>query len=169
MRPLKLDRILAADASLQPVLAKAQELRALTGLLDGFLPPELARQTRIVGYRDGELALLAASPAAAAKLRLLAPSLTKFFIKQRLQVSSVCTRVQPNASRETAAALHKTPDLSTSALDSLTRLYATMPDSPAREALRALLERRGRVTRSAAAAPRPRRGAGSPSAQKPRI
>jgi len=75
VRPLKLDRILAAEAALQPVLAKAHELRALAGLLDGFLPPELARQARVVNYRDGELVLLAASPAAAAKLRLLAPSL----------------------------------------------------------------------------------------------
>jgi hypothetical protein len=58
VRPLKLDRILAAEASLQPVLAKAHELRALAGLLDVFLPSELARQTRVVSYRDGQLMLL---------------------------------------------------------------------------------------------------------------
>jgi len=80
MRPLKLDRILAAEATLQPVLAKAHELRALAGLLDGLLPPDLGRQTRVVNYRDAELVLLAASPAAAAKLRLLAPSLANFFL-----------------------------------------------------------------------------------------
>jgi hypothetical protein len=34
MRPLKLDRILAAEPTLQPVLTKAQELRDLAGLLD---------------------------------------------------------------------------------------------------------------------------------------
>jgi len=75
VRPLKLDQILAAEPALQPVLAKAHELRALAGLLDGYLPRELSRQARVVNYRDGELVLLAASPAAAAKLRLLAPSL----------------------------------------------------------------------------------------------
>ena len=53
MRPLKLDRILAAEASLQPVLAKAHELRTLAGLLEGFLPADFARQTRVVDYRDG--------------------------------------------------------------------------------------------------------------------
>ncbi|HSA90382.1 MAG TPA: DciA family protein [Burkholderiales bacterium] len=145
MRPLKLDRILAADALLQPVLAKAHELRALAVLLDAFLPPELARQTRIASYRDGQLTLLAASPAAAAKLRLLAPTLAKFFSEQRWQVNSVSTKVQPNASRESIVASHKTLDLSTSALDSLSRLYATMRRSPARDALRVLLERRGAI------------------------
>ena len=64
MRTPKLGRVLAAEATLQPVLAKAQELRALAGLLDGFLPPELARQARVVNYRDGEVVLSAASPAA---------------------------------------------------------------------------------------------------------
>src|SRR5919108_5742840 len=143
IRPLKLGRILAAEATLQPVLAKAHELRALAGLLDGFLPSELARQTRVVNYRDGEMVLVAATSAAAAKLRLLAPSLVNFFLKQRLQVNSVYIRVQPNGSRSDDAAPQKNAYLSTPALNSLSQLYKTMRNSPAREALRALLERRG--------------------------
>ena len=147
VRPPKLGRILAAEATLQPVLAKAHELRALTGLLGGFLPPELARQTRVVNYRDGELVLVAAAPAAAAKLRLLAPSLANFFLKQRLQVNSVSIRVQPNASRNSAAAKQKTAQLSTPTIDSLRQLHEAMSASPAREALGALLERRGAIQR----------------------
>src|SRR5215207_5238868 len=96
LRLPKLDRILKADSALQPILAKAQDLRALAGLLAGFLPPDLARQTRVVNCRDGEMVLAAANPAAASKLLLLAPSLTNFFSKQRLQVNSVSIRVQPN-------------------------------------------------------------------------
>jgi hypothetical protein len=168
VNPPKLDRIFAAEPSLQPVLAKAHELRALTGLLDGFLPPELARQTRVVSYRDGQLVLLAASPAAAAKLRLLAPSLINLFLKQRLQVKSVSTRVQPNSSRESVVATHKTADLSTPTLDSLSKLYERMRSSPARDALRALLERRGRKPPVTAAEPLPQKAAGSPPARKPR-
>ena len=162
MRPLKLDRVLAAEATLQPVLAKTRELRALAGLLDGYLPPDLARQARIVNYRDGEMVLLAASPAAAAKLRLLAPSLVNFFLKQRLQVSSVSLRVQPSGSREAHAAAQKTAQLSTPALASLSSLYKTMRDSPARDALRALLERRGVMPEP----PPPQRAAGSRAARK---
>ena len=164
MRPPKLDRILAAEATLQPVLAKAHELRALAGLLDGFLPPDLARQTRVVNYRDAELVLLAAAPAAAAKLRLLAPSLANFFLKQRLQVNSVSVRVQPNASRLSVGAPQKSVYLSTPALDSLSNLYKTMRNSPAREALRALLARHG-VT---PAEPPRQRESGSPPAPKRR-
>ena len=141
MRPLKLDRVLAAEATLQPVLAKTRELRALAGLLDGFLPPDLARQARIINYRDGELVLVAASPAAAAKLRLLAPSLVDFFLKQRWQVSSVSLRVQPNAAHS-GAAPRKTAQLSTLTLDRLRKLYNSMAASPARDALGALLQKR---------------------------
>ena len=142
VRPSKLGRILAAESTLQPVLAKAHELRALSGLLDGYLPPELARQTRVVNYRDGELVLAVLTPAAAAKVRLLAPSLVNFFLKQRLQVNSVSLRVQPNASRRTDAAPRKNADLSTPTLAALRRLYNTMRDSPAREALGTLLQKR---------------------------
>ena len=146
MRPPKLDRLLASEATLQPVLAKARELRALAGLLDGFLPPDLARQARVVNYRDGEMVLVAANPAAAAKLRLLAPSLVNFFSKQRLQVNSVSLRVQPSESHSGRAnndvAPQKTAHLSTPALASLRKLYKEMRDSPAREALGALLKKR---------------------------
>jgi hypothetical protein len=168
VRPPKLGRILAAEATLQPVLAKAHELRALAGLLDGYLPPELARQTRVINYRDGELVLVAATPAAAAKLRLLAPSLANFFLKQRLQVNSVSTRVQPNASREPDAAPQKSAYLSTLTLDRLSRLYKTMRNSPAREALRVLLQRRGRSPGASEGAPLPQTESGSRSARKPR-
>jgi hypothetical protein len=168
MRPPKLDRILAAEATLQPVLAKAHELRALAKLLDGFLPPDLGRQTRVVNYRDGEVVLVAASPAAAAKLRLLAPSLVNFFLKQRLQVNSVSTRVQPNASRAVDAAPQKNAYLSTPALESLSRLYKTMRNSPARDALRALLERRGAVVPPTPAGLPRQTEAGSPAARKRR-
>lgn len=164
VRPPKLDRILAAETTLQPVLAKAHELRALAGLLGGFLPPDLARQARVVNYRDGEIVLRAASSAAAAKLRLLAPSLVNFFSKQRLQVNSVYIRVQPNGSRRVDAAPQKNAHLSTPTLHSLSQLYKTMRNSPAREALRVLLERRGIIP----AEPVPRREAGSPSGRKPR-
>jgi len=160
----KLDRILAAEATLQPVLAKAHELRALAGVLDAFLPPDLARQARVVNYRDGELVLVAATPAAAAKLRLLAPSLANLFSKQRLQVNSVSIRVQPSASRQSDVAPRKSAYLSTPTLERLRNLYQGMAPSPARDALQVLLGRRGVIP----AGPAPQKGAGSPPARKRR-
>ena len=143
MRPLKLDRILAAEPTLQPVLTKAHELRELAGLLDRYLPPGLARQARVVNFRDGEIVLVAASSAAAAKLRLLSPSLVNFLAKQRLQVNSVSIRVQPNESPSAVAAPRKTAYLTTLTLERMRKLYKAMAPSPARDALRALLKRRG--------------------------
>lgn len=142
MRPLKLDRILAAEPTLQPVLTKAHELRDLARLLDRYLPPDLARQARVVNFRDGEIVLVAASSAAAAKLRLLAPSLVILFVKQRLQVNSVSLRVQPNTPHLAHGAVQKSANFSTLTLDRLRKLYQSMAASPARDALGALLQKR---------------------------
>jgi hypothetical protein len=145
MRLLKLGRVLSAEGELQPVLAKARDLRALAGLVQGFFPADLARQVRVANYRDGEVVLVAANPAAGAKLRLLAPTLSRFLSERRWQVNSVSIRVQPNSSRQASVAPQKTATLSTPTLDSLRALHERMADSPARAALGRLLARRGRA------------------------
>jgi hypothetical protein len=168
MRPLKLDRILAAEPTLQPVLTKAQELRDLAGLLDRYLPPDLARQARVVNFREGEIVLVAASSAAAAKLRLLAPSLVILFVKQRLQVNSVSIRVQPKGAREGAAAPRKTVYFSTLTLERMGKLYKTMSASPAKDALGVLLRRHGVATDVSSSEPRLQTAAGLPAGRKPK-
>src|SRR5260221_13615743 len=50
----KIDRILSADNELQPVLAKARQIRALGGIVNGFFPPHLARQDRVATSQEGE-------------------------------------------------------------------------------------------------------------------
>lgn len=155
----KIDRILAAEADLQPLFAKARDLRALAGLVDGFLPPDLARLVRAGNLREGELVLYAAHSAAAAKLKLLAPSLCRFLTTQRWQVNSVQVRVQPGrrgasdrAGRVSVAA--KTAVLTGKSIEALQALHARLADSPARAALGALLARRGGATGQREAAPR---------------
>jgi hypothetical protein len=143
----KLHRILSDEGSLQPLLAKTRDIRALAALVERFLSADLASQARVVNFREGELILLAVNSAAAAKLRLLAPSLSRFLSNQRWQVSSVCVRVQPNASHKAVGASQKTAHFSTPTLDSLRQLYESMSASAAREALGALLARRGTITR----------------------
>jgi len=86
MHPSNIDRFLAADEDLRPLVAKAHEIRALTRLCVDFLPTGLARQLRAVNLRDGELSLLAANPATAAKLKMLAESLRKFLLRQGSKV-----------------------------------------------------------------------------------
>jgi hypothetical protein len=145
MRLQKLGRVLSADGDLQPVLAKARDLRALAGLIQGFFPADLARQVRVANYGEGEVVLIAASAAAGAKLRLLAPTLSRFLSERRWQVNSVSIRVQPNSARQPVVAPQKTATLSTPTLDSLRALHERMAASPARDALRRLLQRRGRA------------------------
>lgn len=144
MRLMKLDRILSAEGDLQPVLAKARDLRALAGLVQGFFPPDLASQARVANYREGEVVLTAANAAAGAKLRLLAPALGRFLSERRWQVNSVSIRVQPNSSRQAIGAAQKSAHLSTPTLESLRALHDRMTPCPAREALGRLLRRRGR-------------------------
>lgn len=145
MRLPKIDRILSADGELQPVLAKARDLRALGGLVDGFFPPDLARQVRVANIREGELVITAANPAAAAKIRLLAPSLSRYLATQRWQVNSVSVRVQPTPFRRQVpqGKREKTVQLSTSSVDSLRALHGRMADSPARRALGELIGHHG--------------------------
>jgi hypothetical protein len=143
MRLQKLGRILAAEGDLQPLVAKARDLHALSGLVQGFFPADLARQVRVANYREGELVLTAASAAAGAKLRLLAPTLSHFLSERRWQVNSVSVRVQPNGSRIADGAPQKTATFSTPTLDSLRALHDRMAPCPARDALGRLLARRG--------------------------
>jgi hypothetical protein len=141
----KIDRVLSADGELQPVLAKARDIRALGGLVSGFFPPDLARQVRVANFREGELVLTAANSPAAAKIRLLATSLSRFLAKQRWQVNSVSVRVQPTDSSVVIphGQAVKSVHLSTQTLDILQKLHAGMRASGAREALGTLLEHHG--------------------------
>ena len=143
MRLPKLGRILSTEGELQPLVAKARDIGALSGLVSGFLPSDLTRQVRVANLREGELVLLAANSSAAAKLKLLVPSLSRFLVEQRKQVNSVSVRVQPNAPKTAVAASQKTAYFSTHTLDSLRALHDNMGDSPAREALAGLLRRHG--------------------------
>jgi hypothetical protein len=139
----KLGWILSAEGDLQPLVAKTRDLRTLAGLVEVFLPPDLARQGRVANFREGELVLVAANAAAAAKFRLLAPALSRFLLERRWQVNSVSVRVQPNAPGAAGGASHKSVHLSANTLGSLKILHDEMQPSPAKVALARLLSRRG--------------------------
>jgi len=144
VQPIKVGRLLASDAGLQPVIAKAHEINALSKLCFDFLPPGLARLVRAINFndrpKDRQLVLLAASPAAAAKLKLLSEALLAYVMQHGGQVNSVSVRVQPGA-----AGLPQAPDrphsrLSQGALVALQALYEKLPESAARKALKTLLD-----------------------------
>jgi len=140
VQPSKVGSLLASDAGLQPVAEKARLINALSKLCFDFLPPGLARLVRAVNVKDGQLVLLAASPAAAAKLKLLSETLRQFLLEQRAQVNSVLVRVQPGAGNVPEVTSRAPRRLSAGALQELARLHQKLPDSPARRALKTLLD-----------------------------
>ena len=144
MQPTKVGSLLASDAGLQPVIAKARQINALSKLCFDFLPPGLARLVRAVNLHerpgDRQLVLLAASPAAAAKLKLLAEALRQYLSEQRAQVNSVLVRVQPGAGNVPEVTSRAPRRLSPRALQELRDLHQKLPDSPARRALKTLLD-----------------------------
>ena len=140
MHPTKVGRLLESDPGLQPVVAKARELSALSRLCLDFLPAELARRIRAVNLKDGRLVLLAATPAAAAKLKLLSESLGKTLSEQGAKVNSVSVRVQPGNPGVQEVTSRPPKVLSRDAQKSLRELYERLPESPARRALKTLLD-----------------------------
>lgn len=97
-----------------------------------------------MNLKDGRLVLLAATPAAAAKLKLLSESLGKYLSEQGAKVNSVSVRVQPeNAPVEEVTPRGQTGParaLSRDAEKALRALYDKLPESPARRALKTLLD-----------------------------
>ena len=140
MQPSKIGRVLASDAGLQPVIQKARQISALSKLCFDFLPPALARLVQAISLKERQLVLLAASPAAAAKLKLLSESLRKFLSEQRAEVNSVSVRVQPGAGNVQEVTSRRSPQLSPRALQELQALHRKLSDSPARSALKTLLD-----------------------------
>lgn len=142
MRPqaARLAFLLASDPSLQPVIAKARDLRALKSSLVKFLPPALAQDIRACNLKDDKLVVLTATPAVAAKLKLLSEGLCKFLLQQGMKVNSVFVRVQPDAQFRRDKSPTKRAFLSPSGASHLQELHGRMADSPARSALKALLD-----------------------------
>jgi hypothetical protein len=137
----KVGRLLSADAGLEPVVAKALEIEALSKLCVDYLEPELGRQIRAANLKDGQLVVLAATPAAAAKLKLVSGGLVAHLSEQGAKVNSVSVRVQPNLAANTnlLAPPRGTASLSPAGVAALQELHHAMRDSPARDALGILL------------------------------
>ena len=129
---------------MQPVVEKTRLINALAKLCFDFLPPGLARLVRAVTLNnrlsDRQLVLLAASPAAAAKLKLLSETLLAYLHQHGAQVNSVSVRVQPGAGPNNVTVAPQRRRLSRTALEGLQALHLRLPDSPARAALKTLLD-----------------------------
>ena len=143
----RIETLLSTDSEMQPVVAKAREINALANLCNEFLPPELAAQVRPANLQGDKLVILAANSAAAAKLKLLSGSLNDFLVKRGAKVNSVSVKVQPGQAAATSVPQPDSRRVSDRAFSVLSELYSTLGESPARQALKRLLERETRGRR----------------------
>jgi hypothetical protein len=132
----KIDRYLATE-ELHPVVSKASQINRLAKLCADFLPPELAPLVRAANLRNGNLVVLAANASAAAKLKLLSPSLGAFLLKQGCEVNSVSVRVQPTLARRVT--LKKQTVVGDAGLSALETLAERLGNSPLLAALQQFL------------------------------
>lgn len=140
MAPPRIDTLLSTDSEMQPVIAKAREINALANLCKEFLPPELASQLHPANLQGDKLVILAANSAAAAKLKLLSGSLSDFLAKRGAKVNSVSVKVQPGEAPAASVRQLDSKGVSDHAFSVLSELYSTLGESPARRALKRLLE-----------------------------
>jgi hypothetical protein len=141
----RIDTLLSTDNEMQPVIAKAREINALAKLCKDFLPPELAAQVRPANLQEGKLVVLAANSAAAAKLKLLSGSLSDFLAKRGAKVNSVSVKVQPGEAAQPEALEPGPARVSPRAFAVLSELYSTLGESPAKQALKQMLDSEART------------------------
>lgn len=89
---------LEQEQSSGAVLERARMILKLQPLLIDVLGAELTKQCLIINYTDGTLRLAIANNACAAKIKQLAPSLTRHLNKQGLELRNVELKIIRNPS-----------------------------------------------------------------------
>jgi hypothetical protein len=125
--------------------SRAAYLLALRRVLAEALPEPLRRSCAIANYKQGKVVFLAENSAAAARLRLLAPSLIECLGQRGMQVTGLRVEVQPEVRLRTQPVEEKSLLLSSAARAALARAAAALPEGALREAVDALARRGARV------------------------
>ncbi|MDE2258713.1 MAG: DUF721 domain-containing protein [Betaproteobacteria bacterium] len=141
MNPQALQDILRRDSVFGSLNARMQSLATLQQAWQAALPPGLRAHSRVIGTEDRCLLVQTENSAMAAKLRQLAPSLTRAVARVFPELESLRIRV---ASPESRPAVRHRPaqPLSPEALEHFKKLYGTLAPSPLKTAIEHLLETR---------------------------
>lgn len=135
-----LENYLEAAEGAGSVLAHARLLMKLAHLYQGIAPAHLGQASCVANYKSGIIIIHAVSGAVAAKLRQLAPTLANEFLKRGVECNEVQVKVQaPEIKSQSRTSTQK--PLSHRTGEALAGLAGTMPNSPLRAALEALLAR----------------------------
>ncbi|MBI4293950.1 MAG: DUF721 domain-containing protein [Betaproteobacteria bacterium] len=140
MHAKTLGAILDEANGINSLIPQAKRLLELRQLLSAALPPGLAPYCSVANWRPGRLVILAENNAIAAKLKLLRPTLTHYYLEHGIEATVIDIRVQPGQ------AAHPRPKkiaaLSRAAADSLSKLAVQLPDSELKTAIAELAKRK---------------------------
>jgi Dna[CI] antecedent, DciA len=145
MPALRLGQYLGTAAGLKSLAREARRLDQLNRIVSR-VSPELAPSVGAARVEAGVLILLADNAAVAAKLKQLAPRLTSSCRENGLEVTSIRVDVQVSGARAAAPQRIKKSQLPIEIIGKIEALAESLPDSPLRDAVRAMAvrQRRGR-------------------------
>lgn len=134
----RLNDYFSASQELRQLSQKAKQLIAVQRHYERLAPHSLVRASRVLQLERQTLVLAADNSAVAAKLRQIAPDITKLFQGSTLKVTGILVRVQvavASAKPAPAPVL-----LSATGSKRLIELAKRLPDSPLKSALQRLAE-----------------------------
>lgn len=136
----RLNSLWQQDSALQTLSAQAEYLNTLQSTWETAIPPSLKRHCRAGFLSDQCLTVFANNGAVAAKLKLLASGLMTKLQAQGLEVTAI--RVEVQVISEPKKPVRAPRSLGAQAVSSLRRLADSLPDSPLRDALVRLSQRK---------------------------
>jgi len=131
-----LNTYFGASPELRQLSGRAGKLMALQKLYEQIAPASLLPYSRVHKLERQVLTLAANNSAIAAKLRQIAPTLTKMFLDGGCEVTGIQVRVQVTFSPPAESIVR--PVLSRAGRNRLVELAAGLPDSPLKNALQRL-------------------------------
>ncbi len=157
MHSNKLRAYLDSAAGIAGLLPQVERLIELRRIYSSLVPPQLARSSSIVNYKQQKVVIFAENNAIAAKLRLLSPRLINDFSKGGVEVTGIRLEVQP---RQVAVAkvIPRHAELSRAGAENLEALASRLPDSKLKQALSRLAAQGEPAPQPSAADPGPARG-----------
>lgn len=135
----KLAALLGTTGEFKALVQKTQHLAEWHERYAGLAPPELARSSRVAGFRSGTLVLRADNAAVAAKLKQLTPRLMTALNQQANEVTSIRVQVQPVQITRRAEKNRRLAGLPPHAVEQFEKLATAVPESPLKNALATLV------------------------------
>lgn len=132
--------LLRSLRDLKAILVRVERLASLQRLYAAAVPGELAKRSRVAYERAGTVVVVADTSAVAAKLRQLAPRIMVGIVKFAPEVTSI--RVEVQVAEKNDGRREFRPEIGSRALSSLRELRDSLPDSPLRQAIGQLVDRR---------------------------